>query len=73
MPDTPQSKPSRFARVAIPVTLLNVVMRPFLNALVRGKIQHADVDMEALRELLDQYQSILPAGDQDVILGNFHQ
>jgi hypothetical protein len=48
-------------------------MRPFLSALVRGKIRRAEVDMEALRELLDQYQSILLVDDQETILVNFRK
>jgi hypothetical protein len=73
MSATPQNKRSRVVRVAIPVTILNTVLGPFLNPLVRGKIQRADADVEALRQLLDQYQSILPAKEQRVILLNFYQ
>lgn len=73
MSATPQNKRSRVVRVAIPVTILNTVLGLFLNPIARGKIQRADADVETLRQLLDQYQSMLPADEQRVILLNLHQ
>ena len=69
----PQSKPRWVVRLTAPVALWNAVAAPIFRVLVRGKMRRADADKDALRRILENYQSIIPPDDQDAILVQLYQ
>jgi hypothetical protein len=68
-----QLNPHRATDVVVPVPrqrFLKTVACFVINGLTHGKIRRADINMDSLRSLLEEYLPIISPGDQEDILHN---
>ena len=66
----------RTADEAVPVPrqfFLKTIACSIVSGIVRGKIRRANINMDLLRSLLEEYQPIISPDDQVDILQNFDQ
>jgi len=71
-----QRDPRRAVDVAVPVPrqrFLKTIACSVMDGLSRGNIRRANINMDSLRSLLEEYLPIISARDQVDILQNFDQ
>ena len=71
-----QPNPRRAADVAVPVPrqrFLKTIACFVCDGLVQGKIRRANINMDTLRSLLEEYLPIISLSDQERILHRFDQ
>ena len=76
MSDILRQRNPRRAEVAVPVPrqhFLKTIACSVIDGLSRGKIRRANVNMDSLRSLLEEYLPIISPRDQEEILQNFDQ
>jgi len=72
----PQRNPRRTVDVAVQVPrqrFLKTIACSVMDGLSRGKIRRANINMDSLRSLLEEYLPIISPRDQVDILQNFDQ
>ena len=68
-----QHNPGRAADVVVPVPrqrFLKTIACFVINGLAHGKLRRANINMDALRSLLEEYLPIISPDDQEDILHN---